>query len=65
MDEVEKYKSCKYVRSIGQVVVNVQPNCPYGRVIAGELMVLKRDCDKCRFCKEKGDRNEISGRDVY
>lgn len=55
MDEVEKYRNCKYVRSIGQVVVNVQPNCPYGRVIAGELMALKRDCDKCRLRKEKGD----------
>ena len=52
---MEKFENCKYVRSIGQAVVNVQPNCPYGRVIAGELMALKRNCDKCGFRKEKGD----------
>ena len=50
---MENYETCRFVRSVGQIAVYVQPNCPNLHLIKGEMVTSKLACTKCKNCERK------------
>lgn len=55
---MSNYKICRYVKSIGQIAVYVEPNCPNGHLIKGNLVTSKCSCEKCKCCERKEEKDE-------
>lgn len=45
--EERKYKTCKHVQEIGQIVVYVGPGCPRAELLMGRFTSDKRKCEEC------------------
>lgn len=51
----EKYETCRYAETVGNIVVYVKPACPRLSMIKGMLVTSKTRCRKCRSWEEKVD----------
>jgi len=45
---MKNYETCRYVKTIGQIAVYVEPNCPHAHLLKGYLVTSKKTCEKCR-----------------
>ena len=50
---MKNYEKCRYVKTIGQIAVYVEPNCVHSHLLKGQLVISKQTCEKCKNCKKR------------
>lgn len=57
----QKYNTCRFVQSVGNIAVFVTPNCPNVTMVHGCMVSTKSRCNKCKHWegRESDEQNEV------
>ena len=50
---MKNYEKCRYVKTIGQIAVYVEPNCVHSHLLKGQLVTSKQACKNVRIVRKE------------
>lgn len=53
---MEKFETCKHVRSVGTMAVYVEPSCCNATMIKGVMVSSKKRCSRCGRWEARDER---------